>query len=162
MLRLTSRLFLTNMRRHTLTGSETQHMHALSLKASQVADIFHFCAYKVIIIILVGVTEQGSIHCNCQPPINIPLLQGNSRSSRDLQFTQLTSMWTKPAILSLSLFFLASFPPIPALHFPITSLLGLLLCVPDIFFLFSFFVFSYLLSPAFLPHDFLHLSLYLV
>lgn len=104
MLRLTSRLFLTNMRRHTLTGSETQHMHALSLKASQVADIFHFCAYKVIIIILVGVTEQGSIHCNCQPPINIPLLQGNPRSSRDLQFTQLTSMWTKPAILSLSLF----------------------------------------------------------
>lgn len=85
-------------------GCETQCMHALSLKASQVADIFHFCTYKVIIIILVGVTEQGSIHCNCQPPINIPLLQGNPRSSRDLQFTQLTNMWTKPAILSFPLF----------------------------------------------------------
>ncbi len=136
-------------------------MHALSLQASQVADIFHFCAYKVIIIILVGVTEQGSIHCNCQPPINIPLLRGNPRSSRDLQFTQLRSMWTKPSILSLSLFFLPLLSPIPALHFPITSPLRLLPCVSDTF-LFSFFVFSYLLSPAFLPHDFLHLSLYLV
>lgn len=119
MLCLTNRQFLTNMRihthaadPHTLTGSETQYMHAVSLQASQVADIFHFCAYKVIIIILVGVTEQESIHCNCQPPINIPLLQGNPRSSRDLQFTQLKSMWTKPSILSLSLFF----PPSPFLY----------------------------------------------
>lgn len=56
-------------------------------------------------------TEQGSIHRNCQPPINIPLFQGNLRSSRDFQFTQLTSMWTEPAILSLPLFFLTSFPP---------------------------------------------------
>lgn len=96
-------------------------MHALSLQASQVADIFHFCAYKVIIIILMGVTEQGSIHCHCQPPINIPLLQGNPRSSRDLQFTQLRSMWTKPSILSLSLFFLPPLSPILALHFPITA-----------------------------------------
>ena len=113
---------------HTLTGSDTQCMHALSLQASQVADIFHFCAYKVIIIILVGVTEQGSIHCDCQPPINIPLLRGNPRSSRDLQFTQLRSMWTKKPFYSLSfpLFFPPSpFPPIPALHFPITSPLGL-------------------------------------
>ena len=52
-------------------------------------------------------TEQGSIHYHCQPPINIPLLLGNPRSSRDLQFTQLRSMWTKTSILSLfsSLFF---------------------------------------------------------
>lgn len=97
-------------RRHTPTGSETQYMHALSQQASQVADIFHFCAYKVIIIILVGVTEQGSIHCNCQPPINIPLLLGNPRSSRDLQFTQLRSMWTKPSILSFPLFPPSPFP----------------------------------------------------
>lgn len=121
-------------------------MHALSLQGSQVADIFHFCAYKVIII-LVGVTEQGSIHCHCQPPINIPLLQGNRRSSRDLQFTQLRSMWTKPSILSLSLFFLPLLSPIPAPHFPITAPLTLLLCASN-FFLFSF---SYLLSPALLP-----------
>lgn len=85
--------------------------HCESLKASRVADIFHFCAYKVIIIIRVGVTEHGSIHCICQPPINIPLFQGNLRSSRDFQFTQLTSMWTEPTILSLPLFFLTSFPP---------------------------------------------------
>lgn len=139
---------------HAFTRSETQYMHALSLKASQVADIFHFCAYKVIIIIiLVGVTEQGSIYCHCQPPINIPLLRGNWRSSRDLQFTQLRSMWTKPSILSLSLFFLPLLSPIPALHFSITSPL-LLLCVSKIF-VFSFYVFSYLLSPAFLPPWFL-------
>lgn len=87
----------------------------MSLKASQVADIFHFCAYKVIIIIRVGVTEQGSIHCNCQPPINIPLFQGNLRSSRDFQFTQLTSMWTEPAILSLFPCF--SSPPFPLFIF---------------------------------------------
>lgn len=115
-------------------------MRGPSLKASQVADIFHFYAYKVIIIILVGVTEQGFIHCNCQPPINIPLLQGNPRSSRDLQFTQLMSMWTKPTILSFLLF-----PPllsyIAALHFPITSSLGLLLCVPDTLLFFSFLSF---------------------
>lgn len=119
MLCFTDRQFLTNMRIHTHTqaGNETRDMHALSLQASQVADIFHFCAYKVIIIILVGVTEQGSIHCNCQPPINIPLLRGNPRSSRDLQFTQLRSMWTKPSILSLSLFFLSLLSPIPAIHF---------------------------------------------
>lgn len=95
-------------------------------------------------------TEQGSIHCNCQPPINIPLLQGNPRSSRDLQFTQLRSMWTKPCILSLSLFFLPLHYPIPALHFPITSPLVLLLCVFHIFLLTleGLIVFSYLLSPA--------------
>lgn len=107
----------------------TQCMHALSLQASQVADIFHFCTYKVIVIILVGVTEQGSVHCHCQSPINIPLLQGNLRSRRNLQFTQLRSMWMKPSILSLFLFFLPLLSPIPALHFPITPPLCLLLCV---------------------------------
>lgn len=131
-------------------------MHALSLQASQVADIFHFCAYKVIIIILVGVTEQGSIHCNCQPPINIPLLRGNPRSSRDLQFTQLRSMWTKPSILSLSLFFLPLLSPFPCSLFSyhITARPA------TVCFLFSFSA-SYLLSPAFLPHEFLHPSAYL-
>lgn len=126
---------------YTLWQGARRRMHALSLQASQVADIFHFCAYKVIIIILVGVTEQGSVHCHCQPPINIPLLQGNPRSSRNLQFTQLRSMWTKPSILSLSLFFLL-LSSTPALHFPITSPLCLLLCVFNTCVFFLLFLFS--------------------
>lgn len=73
----------------------------------------NFCAYKVIMIILVGVTEQGFIHYHCQPPINIPLLLGNLRSSRDVQFTQLSSMWTKTSILPF-------FPP--SIFFPLSQL----------------------------------------
>lgn len=150
----------TRIHTHTLTESETRYMHALSLQASQVADIFHFCAYKVIIIILVGVTEQGSIHCNCQPPINILLLRGNPRSSRDLQFTQLRSMWTKRSILSFPLFLPFLFPyPCSSFSYHITTWFA---TVSLIFLYFSVFVFSYLLSPAFLPHDFLYLSVYLV
>lgn len=134
-------------------GSETQCMHAPSLKASRVADIFHFCTYKVIIIILVGVTEQGSIHCNCQPPINIPLLQGNPRSSRDLQFTQLTNMWTKPAILSFPLFpHLLSPPSLLFIFLSLHHCYCVSLC--------CLLSLSYPLSPAFLPYDVWNLSLY--
>ena len=136
-------------------------MQALSLQASQVADIFHFCAYKVIIIILVGVTEQGSIHCHCQLPINIPLLRGNPRSSRDLQFTQLRSMWTKPSILSFLLF-----PPSPlpypsssfSYHFTTWSA-TVYLQHSSVFLSLSCLISS---SPAFLPHVFLYLSQCLV
>lgn len=121
-------------------------MHGTSLKASQVADIFHFCAYKVIIIILVGVTEQGFIHCNCQPPINIPLLQGNPRSSRDLQFTQLMSMWTKPCtILSLAFFFLPFFPIL--LLFIFLSLHHLVCYCVSLTLLFLFHFLSFLCLP---------------
>ncbi len=94
-----------------LTESETQYMHALSLQASQVADIFHFCAYKVIIIILVGVTEQGSIHCNCQPPINILLLLGESEKQ------QRPSVYTAEAHVDEMLYSL-SFPLFPPFPFP--------------------------------------------
>lgn len=133
---------------HTLTGSETVHAHTVSAGLSGCWH-FPFFAYKVIIIILVGVTEQGSIHCHCQPPINIPPFQGNPRSSRNLQFTQLSSMWTKPVILSLSLFFLPLSFPVLALHFPITSPVCLPHCVYNKL---AFMSLPYLLSPAFLPH----------
>lgn len=72
------------------------------------------------------------------------------RSSRDLQFTQLTSMWSKPALLSFPLIFLTSFPT-PALHFPIICC-SICYCVSLSFLLFA----PYLSSPAFLPHDLLN------
>lgn len=89
-------------------------------------------------------TEQGSIRCHCQPPINIPLFWGNLRRSAELQFTQLRSMWTKPSILSLSL---SAFPSPFSLQFPIIPPLGLLLCL-CLLFLSSFFVFLYLFAPS--------------
>ena len=126
---------------HTHTHSDRQTCaYTLSLQASQVADIFHFCAYKVIIIILGGVAVQESVGRQCQPPINIPLFGGNPRRRAELQFTQLRSMWKKLSILSLSFFtpLHLSFPPYT---FPISPPFGFVSLLSFIFFHTSFFIF---------------------
>lgn len=69
--------------------------------------------------------DRARVHPLPLPPINIPLLWGNLRSSRELQFTQLRSMWTK-SLHSLPDTLFSSHSPVLALHFPLS--LHRLLC----------------------------------
>lgn len=85
-------------------AADTVHACSVSAGFSGCWHFPSFCSYKVIIIILMGVTEQRCIHCHCQPPINIPLLWGESEKQ------QRPSVYTAEEHVDKSLYSLC-FPP---------------------------------------------------